>query len=92
MMGRVFWFAAGAAATVYVRTRLRRAVDRVTPHGLADQVSAARAGLRLFADEVQAGMADRERQLRESLGVDDATFRRMLLAEVKPPRPHKDIA
>lgn len=91
-MGRVFWFVAGAAASVYVRTRLRRTVDQIGPQGLADQVSAARVGLRLMADEVRAGMADRERELRKSLGVDDATFRRMLLAEVKPPRPHKDIA
>ena len=92
MSSRLLWFGAGAVAAVYARTRVRRTAEQFSAHGLVDRLSAVGAGLRFFAGEVQAGMAERERQLRDSLGVEDTSFRRMLLAEIKPSQPHEDIA
>ena len=86
MIGRLFWFGAGAAAAVYTRSRVRRTTERLTPEGLSDQLSAAAAGLRFFATEVQSGMAERERELRASRGLPQAV-RPMLLASAETSRP-----
>ena len=91
MIGRVVWFGAGAAAAVYVRSRVRRTTERLTPQGLADQLSAAAAGLRFFAGEVQSGMAERERELRASMGLPEAGVRPMLLA-AQPSDPERGAA
>jgi len=40
---------------------------RLTPPGVADQVAALGAGVRAFADEVRAGMAEREGEIAEQL-------------------------
>ena len=68
-MNRTFWFAAGAGAGVYAMTKARRAAATFTPEGLADRLAGASVGLRLFADEVRAGMADKENDVRKRLGV-----------------------
>ncbi len=68
-MKRAFWFAAGAGAGVYAMTKARRAVEAFTPDGLADRLAGVSVGLRLFGDEVRAGMADKENDVRERLGV-----------------------
>lgn len=86
MIGRLFWFGAGAAAAVYARSTVRRTTERLTPQGLSDQLSAAAAGLRFFATEVQSGMAERERELRASRGLPQAV-RPMLLASAETSRP-----
>ena len=87
MIGRLFWFGAGAAAAVYARSTVRRTTERLTPQGLSDQLSAAAAGLRFFATEVQSGMAERERELRASRGLPRAGVRPMLLASAETSRP-----
>ncbi|MEO5708478.1 MAG: DUF6167 family protein [Nocardioidaceae bacterium] len=68
-MNRAFWFAAGAGAGVYAMTKARRAAETFTPDGLADRLAGVSVGLRLFGDEVRAGMADKENDVRERLGV-----------------------
>jgi hypothetical protein len=68
-MSRTFWFAAGAGAGVYAMTKARRAVETFTPDGLADRLAGVSVGLRLFGDEVRAGMADKENDVRDRLGV-----------------------
>lgn len=70
-MSRVFWFAVGAGGGVYAMLRTRRLAERFTPEGIRDQVGAARVGLRVFGEEVQQGMAERETALRDQLGLPD---------------------
>jgi hypothetical protein len=66
---RGFWFVAGAGAGVYVMIRARRAVETFTPDGLRDRAAGLGVGAHLFAEEVRAGMAERETELRERLGL-----------------------
>lgn len=68
-MRRTFWFAAGAGAGVYAMTRARRAAELFTPDGLADHLAGLSVGLRLFRDEVRAGMVEKENDVRQRLGV-----------------------
>jgi hypothetical protein len=63
------WFAAGAAAGAYVLTRARRAAEVLTSDGLADRLAGWSVGLALFREEVRAGAAERENDLRHRLGL-----------------------
>jgi len=79
-MRRLFWVALGATAGVLVARRLTRTARKLTPEGAADRVSGAVGGLtqalREFADDVKAGMAERDLELREALGIaEDGTAR-----------------
>ncbi|RZI87621.1 MAG: hypothetical protein EOO67_14125 [Microbacterium sp.] len=67
-MRRGFWFVAGAGAGVYVMVKARRAAEAFTPDGLRDRLEGLQVGAQLFADEVRAGMSERETELRERLG------------------------
>jgi len=70
---RLFWIALGATAGVLVARRLTKAARQLTPDGAAERVSGAVGGLtqavREFADDVKAGMAERDIELREALGI-----------------------
>ncbi|MEV6978508.1 DUF6167 family protein [Kitasatospora sp. NPDC093806] len=74
MVRRIFWMAVGAGATVWAMGKANEAVHRLTPDSLSG--TAARGALHLgdvakrFALDVKAGMAEREEQLREDLGLD----------------------
>ncbi|MFJ9948895.1 DUF6167 family protein [Kitasatospora sp. NPDC091207] len=74
MVRRIFWMAVGAGATVWAMNKANEAVHRLTPDSLSG--TAARGALHLgdaakrFARDVKAGMAEREEQLREDLGLD----------------------
>jgi hypothetical protein len=70
-MKRVFWIALGATAGVLVVRKLQKTAHAYTPAGLAESVQSFGDSLRLFAEEVRAGMAEREIELREALGIDD---------------------
>jgi hypothetical protein len=71
---RLFYIALGATAGVLVVRRITRAAQQFTPEGVARNVSGA--GNRFsdavggFVDEVRAGMAERESELRTALGID----------------------
>ena len=73
-MRRLFWVALGATAGIVVARRLTRAASRLTHDGAAGQVSGVLGRLtqtvREFADDVRAGMAERDGELREALGID----------------------
>lgn len=69
MRGRTLWFLVGAGAGVYTSVKARRLAYRLTPAGLADQAAALGLGVRAFGDEVRAGMAEREAQIAEELGL-----------------------
>jgi hypothetical protein len=84
-MNRAFWFAAGAGAGVYALTKARRVAETLTPDGLADRLAGVSVGLRLFGDEVRAGMADKENDVRERLGVRLPEGPRRRVAELEEP-------
>jgi Family of unknown function (DUF6167) len=71
-MSRVFWFALGAGSGVYAMVKTRRAAERLTPSGIADQVGAVGHGFRLFGEEVRSAMVERETRLRARLALTDA--------------------
>ena len=74
MFRRTFWFTAGAAAGVWATTKVNRKLRQLTPESLAAQAAnkAIDAGHRLkdFALDVRAGMAQREAELGEALGLE----------------------
>ncbi|WP_328539826.1 DUF6167 family protein [Streptomyces sp. NBC_00344] len=76
MFRRTFWFATGAAAGVWATTKVNRKIRALSPESLAAQAAnkAVDAGHRLkeFAIDVRAGMAQREAELGEALGIEAA--------------------
>jgi hypothetical protein len=68
-MSRALWFVAGAGAGVYALTRARRVAEVLTPEGLSDRLAGLSVGARLFGDEVRAGMAEKENQVRHNVGL-----------------------
>ena len=54
----------GRASGVYAITRARRAAEVLTPEGLSDRLAGLAVGARLFTDEVRAGMAEKENEVR----------------------------
>jgi hypothetical protein len=69
MMRRGLWFLAGTGAGVYLTVRARRAAETFTPEGLRDRAAGLSLGAQLFGEEVRAGMAEKETELRERLGM-----------------------
>lgn len=73
MFRRMFWFTAGAATGVWATTKVNRTLKRLTPESLVAQAAdkAVEAGHRLkdFALDVKAGMAQREVELNDALGI-----------------------
>jgi hypothetical protein len=74
MNRRVFYIAMGAVAGVLVVRKLTQTAQRFTPVGVQDSVAGALGGLgeaiREFTDAVREGMAEREAELRATLGLD----------------------
>ena len=68
-MSRMIWFAAGAGAGLYAALKARRAAEALSPDGLADRIAALSVGARLFGEEVRAGAAEKEIELRERLSL-----------------------
>ncbi|MFH8612662.1 DUF6167 family protein [Streptomyces sp. NPDC018029] len=75
MFRRTFWFTAGAAAGVWATTKVNRKLKQLTPESLAAQAAnkAIETGHRLkdFALDIRDGMAEREAELDEALGLRD---------------------
>ncbi|MGW1158242.1 hypothetical protein ACWD5Q_09315 [Streptomyces sp. NPDC002513] len=77
MVRRTFWFTTGVAAGVWATTKVNRKLRQLTPESLAAQAAnkALVAGHRLkdraldFALDVRAGMAQREAELGDALGL-----------------------
>lgn len=76
-MRRVFWVAVGAAAGIYLARKLTRTAEAFTPQGIAESLAESIAilgdAVRDFAEEVRAGMSEREAVLTEALGLDTPT-------------------
>ncbi|MGN0063179.1 MAG: DUF6167 family protein [Nocardioides sp.] len=69
MIPRPLWFLAGAGVGVYAVTKARQLAETFTVDGLRDRASAVAVGARLFAEEVSAGQAEKEVELRERFGL-----------------------
>ena len=74
MTRRLVYIAFGAAVGVLVVQRATRAAQRFTPAGLQTSLAGSMAGLTQaiseFAELVREGMAEREDELRVTLGLD----------------------
>ncbi|WP_219049224.1 DUF6167 family protein [Streptomyces sp. JJ66] len=97
MFRRTFWFGAGAAAGVWATTKVNRKLRSLTPESLAARATerAVSAGHRLreLAVDVRTGMAQRERELSDALGLttDPADPPpRQLPAQAAPARSPRD--
>jgi chromosome condensin MukBEF MukE localization factor len=68
---RVLWFGLGVAAGVAASRKASAAARRLTPAGVAENVSDAvrelAAAVGTFGAEVRAGMAEREAELRSTV-------------------------
>ena len=89
-MSRTLWFAAGAGVGVYAMTRARRAAEAFTPDGLADRLAGLSLGLHLFRDEVRTGMAEKENDVRERLGLTFHGTPELSEREAAPAAPDPD--
>ena len=69
-MRRLFWLTLGATAGVLVVRKVTKTAQAFTPAGLAGSAGGIGDSLRYFADQVRAGMVEREAELRDALGID----------------------
>ena len=73
-MKRLFWMSVGAAVGILVVRKVSEAARSYTPTGLSaqvlDRLGEIGDGLLDLADAVREGMAERESELREALGID----------------------
>ncbi|MFJ9930544.1 MULTISPECIES: hypothetical protein [Streptomyces] len=80
MFRRTFWFTTGVAAGVWATTKVNRKIRQLTPESLAATAAnkALETGQRLkdravgFATDVRDNMAQREAELQEALGIEEA--------------------
>ena len=74
MTRRLFYIALGAAVGVMVVHRASQAAKRYTPAGVQSSLAASFSGLtdaiRDFTEEMKVAMAEREEELRVTLGLD----------------------
>jgi chromosome condensin MukBEF MukE localization factor len=70
---RIVWFIIGTFVGVYAVTRLKRRAQALAPQSLQASAEKVASAIRHFGDEVRAGMAERETELRDALGIDTAT-------------------
>ena len=89
-MRRLFWMALGATVGVLVVRRVSRAAQAYTPEGIERSLTRAVDALSDLVDEVRAGMAERERELRVALGVETGIIDAEGVAEqvTAPARDH----
>ncbi len=72
-MKRIFWLIIGIAVGVYAVTRLKKRAQMLAPESLQESAAKVAAAIRHFGDEVREGMAERETELRDALGIDTNT-------------------
>jgi hypothetical protein len=60
----------GATFGILVVRKITKTAQAFTPAGLADSAGGIGDSIRYFADQVRAGMVEREAELRDALGFD----------------------
>ncbi|MFT4296902.1 MAG: DUF6167 family protein [Micropruina sp.] len=74
---RLFWFAIGVGVTAWLVVKGREYYERFTPKGVTEQVEKSARNARGWVDEfvstMSSAMDEREHELREALGLDEAT-------------------
>jgi hypothetical protein len=70
-MRRLFWVTLGAVAGIVVVRKLSRTAEQLAPSSLVREVARFGDSVRYFGDEVRAGMAEREQELRDALGLSE---------------------
>lgn len=75
-MRKVFWFAVGAGVTIFVVVKARQVWHQATPQAIGQRVSSSAQGVgdsvRDFTVRLRAAMAERETELRDTLGLPEA--------------------
>ncbi|MBV9830573.1 MAG: hypothetical protein JOZ82_03195 [Marmoricola sp.] len=64
--------------------KARRVAEVLTPEGLQDRLAGLSVGVNLFAEEVRTGMAEKETELRERLGLALDGPRELTAASLEP--------
>ena len=72
-MKRILWLIIGILVGVYAVTRLKKRAQALAPEGLQQSAEKVASAIRHFGDEVRAGMAERETELRDALGIETTT-------------------
>jgi hypothetical protein len=70
---RIFWLIVGIAVGVYAVTRLKKRAQILAPEGMQESAAKLAAAVRHFGDQVREGMAERETELRDALGIENAS-------------------
>ena len=69
MVRRLLWFAFGAGIAIFVYTKIRQSMRKASPEALGQRVGDTANGISEFIDRFRTGMAERETELRETLGM-----------------------
>lgn len=73
MTRRLFYIALGATAGVLLVRKLSQTAERMAPsNAIPSALGSLTEAIREFGEQVREGMAEREQELREGLGLDDA--------------------
>ena len=74
-MKRIFWLILGIAVGVYAVTRLKKRAQVLAPENVQESAAKLAAAVRHFGDQVREGMAERETELRDALGIENTNDR-----------------
>ena len=74
-MKRIFWLIIGIAVGVYAVTRLKKRAQLLAPESVQESAAKLAAAVRHFGDQVREGMAERETELRDALGIENTSDR-----------------
>jgi hypothetical protein len=73
MLRRLFWFLSGAGVAIFVYLKIRDYLKKARPEAIgqrvAESASSVSESARGFIDRLRAGMAERETELRDTLGM-----------------------
>jgi len=72
---RIFWLIIGIAVGVYAVTRLKKKAQLLAPDSVQESAAKLAAAVRHFGDQVREGMAERETELRDALGIENTNDR-----------------
>jgi hypothetical protein len=72
---RIFWLILGIAVGVYAVTRLKKRAQVLAPENVQESAAKLAAAVRHFGDQVREGMAERETELRDALGIENTNDR-----------------